>query len=252
MGTPRPEESLVRRLLTLIVVLVLLLVVADRVAWYVAERGVATAIQQSEDLPQQPDVSIGGFPFLTQAWKGVYDDVDVKFRDVPAPEAGVDVEKLDAHLRGVHIPLKDVVDRNVQRAPVDAAAATGWVSFATLDAATAHQIPSSQVTVHYGPGSAPDRVSVTGTYHGPTGNVQLKGEARLEAQDGSLVVTIVPESLNLPPLVRNAVARLLGLTYRVPDLPFGFQVRSVAVGKAGVSATATAKNVVLGPVADAS
>jgi hypothetical protein len=61
----------VRKLLTFIVVLGLLLVLADRVAWWVAERGVATAIQESENLPQRPGVSIGGFPFLTQAIEGV-------------------------------------------------------------------------------------------------------------------------------------------------------------------------------------
>ncbi len=36
-----------RKLLTFIVVVGLLLVLVDRVAWWVAERGVATAIQDS-------------------------------------------------------------------------------------------------------------------------------------------------------------------------------------------------------------
>ena len=80
----------------------------------------------------------------------------------------------------------------------------------------------------------------------------LKGEARLEVQDGSLVVTVVPESLSVPPLVRSAAARLLGLTYTLPDLPLGFQARSVAVGEDGVTVTAVAEDVVLGPVDAAS
>jgi hypothetical protein len=237
-----------RALLTLIVVVALLLVAADRVAWYVAERGVATTIQQSEDLPQRPDVSIRGFPFLTQAWRGVYRDVEVKFRDVPAAQ-GVTVDSLDAHLRGVHVPLKDIVNGSVERTPVDRAGATGRVGFAAMDAATARQIPSNQLTVTYGPGTAPDRLAVAGTYTSRVGPVRLKGEARLVVQDGSLVVALVPESLNVPPIVRSAVARLLGITYQVPDLPFGFEVRSVAVGSDGVTVTATARNVVLGPVA---
>jgi DUF2993 family protein len=241
----------VRGLLTFLVVVALLLVAADRVAWYVAERGVATAIQQSEDLPQRPDVSIGGVPFLTQAVRGTYREVDVRFQDVPAAE-GVTVDQLDAHLRGVHVPLRDLVNREVESTPVDRAGATGRVSFAALDAATARQIPSDRAAVKYGPGSAPDQLTVTGTYATPAGTVQLKGEARLEVQNGSLVVTVVPESLNLPPLVRAAAARLLGLTYQVPDLPFGFQVRSVAVGEDGVTVTAVGEDVVLGPVGAAS
>jgi hypothetical protein len=237
----------VRALLTLIVVVALLLVAADRVAWYVAERGVATAIQQSEDLPQRPDVSINGIPFLTQAWQGNYRDVEVQFRDVPAPD-GVTVDSLDARLRGVHVPLSDVVNRTVESTPVDQAGATGRVSFAALNAATARQIPSNQLTVEYGPGSAPDHLSVTGTYRSVAGAIRLAGEARLVAQNGSLIVTLVPASLNVPAVVRVAVARLLGVTYKMPELPFGFQVRSVAVGQDGVTVSATAENVVLGPV----
>jgi hypothetical protein len=238
----------VRALLTLIVVVALLLVAADRVAWYVAERGVATAIQQSEDLPQRPDVSINGVPFLTQAFRGKYRDVEVGFRDVPAQE-GVTVDSLDAHLTGVHVPLRDIVNRSVERTPVDRADATGRMTFAALDAATAQQIPSNQLSVKYGPGTAPDRLSVTGTYTTRAGALQLRGETRLEVQNGSLVVTVVPESLNVPVVVRAAVARLLGVTYQMPELPFGFRVRSVSVAEDGVSVSASAENVVLGPVA---
>jgi hypothetical protein len=236
-----------RALLTLIVVLALLLVAADRLAWYVAERGVAAAIQESEDLPQPPDVSIGGIPFLTQAWRGVYRRVDVEFENVPAAE-GVTVDELDAQLRGVHVPLNDLVNRQVESTPVDLATATGRLSFQSLDAATAQRIPSDQLTVKYGPGSEPDRLAVTGTYASPAGDVRLRGEARLEAQDGSLVVRLVPESLNVPQFVRAAVARLLRINVKMPDLPFGFQVESVAVAEDGVTVTATAENVVLGPV----
>ena len=236
-----------RALLTLIVVVALLLVAADRVAWYVAERGVATAIQQSEDLPQRPDVSINGVPFLTQAWRGRYRDVDVAFRDVPAAD-GVTVESLDAHLTGVHVPLRDVLNRSVERTPVDQAAATGRVTFAALDAASARQIPSSRLIVRYGPGSAPDRLSLTGTYTTRAGAIRLRGETRLTARNGSLVATLVPESLNVPVVVRATVARLLGVTYELPELPFGFQVRSVTVAEDGVTVSAAAENVVLGQV----
>jgi hypothetical protein len=237
----------VRALLTLIVVVALLLVAADRVAWYVAERGVATAIQESEDLPQRPDVSIHGVPFLTQAFRGVYRDVDVRFRDVPAAQ-GVTVESLDANLTGVHVPLRDIVNRAVERTPVDRATATGRVTFPALDAATARQLPSNTLTVKYGPGTAPDHLSVTGTYATRAGTVRLRGEARLQVRNGSLVVTPVPESLNVPAVIRSTVARLLGVTYQMPELPFGFKARSVTVDETGVTVSAAAENVVLGPV----
>jgi hypothetical protein len=241
----------VRKLLTFIVVLGLLLVLADRVAWWVAERGVATAIQESENLPQRPGVSIGGFPFLTQAIEGVYREVDVTFQDVPAAE-GVTVDELHADLEGDHVPLEAIVNRTVESAPVDRAAATGRVGFASLNTATERQLQSDELTITYGSAAGADRLAFTGTYDGIAGNLQLKGEARLIVQDGSLVVTVLPDTLNVPQVVRDTVARLLGISYQVPDLPFGFQVRSVAVGQDGVTVTATAEDVVLGPVEDTS
>lgn len=236
-----------RKLLTFLVVVGLLLLLVDRVAWWVAERGVAATIQESENLPERPDVSIGGFPFLTQAIDGVYEEVDVTFRDVPAP-SGVTVDQLDAHLRGVHVPLEAILNQAVESAPVDRAVATGRVGFDDLNTATERQIRSDELTVTYGPAAGTDRLLFTGTYQGPIGNLQLRGEAKLEVQDGSLVVTVLPDSLNVPTLVRDVVARLLDVSYQVPDLPFGFQVRSVTVGPDGVEVTATAQDVVLGPV----
>jgi len=240
----------VKALLTLIVVVLLLLVAADRVAWYVAEKGVAQAVQDSEDLKKRPDVSIGGIPFLTQAWSGKYEDVEVTFEDFPAAE-GVTVDKLDAHLHGVHVPRQDIIDRSVKSAPVDRAEATAWVGFDALNTATSRQVGTDELKVTYGAGKAPDRLAVTGTYDGPAGNLQLQGEAKLEVQDGALVVTLVPESLNVPPVIRDTIARLIGVTYKLPQLPFGFEARSVAVGTEGVQVTANARDVVLGSVKQA-
>lgn len=235
-----------RGLVTTLITLVVLLVAADRAAWWLAERGVATAIRQSEGLDRQPEVSIGGIPFLTQAFRGRYERVDVRFLDVPAEE-GLRLDELDARLRGVRVPLRDVVDRTVERTPVDQADATAQVGFAALNAAAASRIPSEQLTVRFSAGSRDDRVALDGEYQGPLGAVRLKGEARVVVRDGGLAVALVPETLNVPRLVRNAVARLLGLTFQLPPLPFDFEATSVAVTPAGVTVTAAARDVVLGP-----
>jgi hypothetical protein len=170
---------------------------------------------------------------------------------VPAAE-GVTVDELHADLEGVHVPLEAIVNRTVESAPVDRAAATGRVGFASLNTATERQLQSDELTITYGSAAGADRLAFTGTYDGIAGNLQLKGEARLIVQDGSLVVTVLPDTLNVPQVVRDTVARLLGISYQVPDLPFGFQVRSVAVDQDGVTVTATAEDVVLGPVEDTS
>src|SRR6266487_1277477 len=66
-----------------VAVLIALLVAADRVGLYVAERLAGDTIESSQDLSSRPDVDIGGFPFLNQAITGNYDKITVTAHDVP-------------------------------------------------------------------------------------------------------------------------------------------------------------------------
>ena len=52
-----------------LVLLVVLLVVADRLAARVAGQVVADRIKASQHLTTTPKVSVKGFPFLTQLWR---------------------------------------------------------------------------------------------------------------------------------------------------------------------------------------
>jgi hypothetical protein len=235
----------VRRLLVVVVVLALLLVVADRVAAGVAERQVAQTIQESEGLADRPEVDIAGIPFLTQALRGDYRQIDVTIHGLTA-EQDLTIDELDGRLNGVRVPLRDVVQRSVSSAPVDLATATGRTNFDALNEAAKTRLPSDRLTATFGAGSAPDRLSVTGSYASPVGAIAVRGEARIVIQDGDLVVTAVPDSLSIPSRLRDVVARLLDLSFRLPDLPFGFQARSVAVSPEGIAVTATARDVTLG------
>ena len=82
----------VRRVLIVVAVLAVLLVGADRAAVWAAQRGLAAAIQQSQDLAETPEVHIGGFPFLTQAISGNYQQVDVTVADLPT-QSGLQVDQ---------------------------------------------------------------------------------------------------------------------------------------------------------------
>ncbi|MEV7244142.1 DUF2993 domain-containing protein [Streptomyces sp. NPDC093248] len=73
-----------RILLILLVVLGLLFVVVDRVAVHFAEGEVADRLKTTENLASTPDVSIKGFPFLTQLASGELDDVEVGVKDYEA------------------------------------------------------------------------------------------------------------------------------------------------------------------------
>ncbi|MHB9860741.1 LmeA family phospholipid-binding protein [Streptomyces sp. YIM S03343] len=94
-----------RILLVVVVILGGLFVVVDRVAVYFAEGQVADKLKTRENLADTPDVSIKGFPFLTQVASGSLDDVEVGIKDYEATtgEAGktVRIDDLKADMKGV-------------------------------------------------------------------------------------------------------------------------------------------------------
>jgi len=67
----------VKALIISLVVLLGLLVVADRVTVNIAEQKVAEQIARQGGLDGTPAVDITGFPFLTQAIAGHYDDIRI-------------------------------------------------------------------------------------------------------------------------------------------------------------------------------
>ncbi|MEV7322516.1 DUF2993 domain-containing protein [Streptomyces sp. NPDC093970] len=94
-----------RIFLIVVVVLGVLFVVVDRVAVHFAEGEAAGKLKTSENLASTPDVSIEGFPFLTQVAGGTLDDVRVGIKDYDATTgtAGktIRVEDLKADMKGV-------------------------------------------------------------------------------------------------------------------------------------------------------
>jgi DUF2993 family protein len=55
-----------RKLLIAVIILVGLLVAADRVGAVVASHEIASQVQTAYNLPSKPSVTVRGFPFLTQ------------------------------------------------------------------------------------------------------------------------------------------------------------------------------------------
>jgi hypothetical protein len=234
-----------RRLVGFVIVLVILLVAVDRVAWLVAQRGVADSIQSSADLATRPDVKVRGFPFLTQVIKGRYDHVDGTLDDLSVQD-GLTVDQLKVQLNGVHVTLGELIHRTISSAPVDSASATATVSYDSIDQVAKANLPGRGLDVEFTQGRA-GLLSVTGTYSSSLIKTQINGDAQVLIQNGELVVRVVPESLDrLPVAVRSEVTPLLGGSYRLPSLPFGFKAKSVSVEPNGIAVLATATSVHLG------
>jgi hypothetical protein len=229
-----------RRLLVALVVVLGLLLVADRVGATVAAGAVATQVQSSTRLTSPPEVEIDGFPFLTQALAGRYDEVTVQARDVPAGE--LTLSRLDATLSGVQVPLSQALSGSVTRVPVAGVTARALVAYGELSRRSGDR----RLTV----APAGDRVRVTGSVLVLGRTVTATAVSRVEVVDGALVLTAESYSVGdaaADDLLTRALGGRLDLRIPVSGLPYGLQLTAVDVQDDGVSVLAEAGATVLAP-----
>jgi hypothetical protein len=227
----------VKGLLITLVVLVGLAVVADRVGVGIAEKRVAEQIRQQGHLAGTPTVDITGFPFLTQAMAGDYTDVRIGLTaaDLGQPEG----TSADVSLRGVRVPLSDVLSGSVQQIPVDSIDGTATLSYALLSA----KLGGDTTLRREGNG-----LRITKTVHvaGFTLPLTAAGTVRLRGND--LLIDVQKASgvgVSVPGFLVDRVSGLLDLTYTVPALPFGLKLTSVRPGADGVVVDVAATHAVL-------
>jgi hypothetical protein len=218
----------VRKLVTALLVLVVLLVVGDRVAVHYVEKSVADRMREDGRLTVTPDVDIRGFPFVTQALRGRYDRVDIHVRDLE--RNGLTMSRLDVTVRGAKLPLDKV--RTATDVPVDSLQASGVVTYLEL----AHESGLAGVTVT----PDGDRVKVTGKIAG----AQVTVTSTLTLKGDRIVVTaqsIGAGAVSLP------AGGVLDFSVRVPQLPYGLHLDSAKAYPDGVHLTASSGVTVLTP-----
>jgi len=224
-------------LVVLLLVLGGVLVVADRVGARVAEGRVAEQVAARGGLNGEPAVDITGFPFLTQALSGEYEDVRI---GLTAEQLGQPAgTRADVSLRGVHVPLSDVLSGSVRQIPVDRVDGTATLSYALL----ASQLGGDTVLAPEG-----DRVRITRSVEvlGFDLTLTAVGTVTLAGQD--VVVDVEDASagaVDVPAFVLRQAEDLLDLSYRVPALPFGLQLTSVEPTAEGVDVAVEATDTVL-------
>ncbi|MCK9877600.1 DUF2993 domain-containing protein [Frankia sp. Ag45/Mut15] len=254
--TPPARSHRRRRVLAIVLaVLVVLFVVGDRVGVVIAKgqmraqvkAGLAENLKPGDPVPTITDVSIGGFPFLTQVLFGKFTDIGVGLDGIPTP--GPKISSVRAHLRGVHVPLGDALTDNVGTVPVDDVKATVGITYADLNAYLATQKTPVQVT----PVDGGKQVKVTGTVPIPGfGSQQVGGVTTFEVTDNKLSLipsqlTVEGDGLNFSiPVPGELLKSVLGaVPIPVSGLPFHLTIVDASTNGTGLSLTATAKDVVL-------
>ena len=225
-----------KALLIVLLVLVGLAAVADRVAVRVAENQVGAQIARQAGLHGSPAVHIGGFPFLTQAVAGRYQDVRIS---LPAEALGQPGTSADVDLRGVRVPLSAILSRSVQEIPVDSVDGTATISYA-------------QLAAHIGPDTtlqrAGDQLRITRTVELLGQRVPLTATGSVTLEGNQLVVDVQHASgagVQVPGFLVDQASNLLDLRYPVPALPFGLRLTSVVPADDGVRVAVTAAQTVL-------
>jgi hypothetical protein len=236
-----------RILLIIVVVLGGIFVAVDRIAVNVAENKAADKIKSSQGLNSTPDVSIKGFPFLTQVLASKLDEVDVKVSGITASAQGRSIE-----LTEVTAQLKDVtINSSFSSAVAADATGTARISYADLTK------------------SAPKgaTVSYAGAERAAKGQVKVTGDIAelLEGAGAS-----VPESLKalpplstystvsfvggdrvrlhaetLPPLVDSQLRKIVDYDLKVAGLPSSIKLQKTSAAENGVEFTGTGTDVSL-------
>jgi hypothetical protein len=227
----------VKGLLIALVVVLGLAVAADRIAVGIAEDKVAEQLAAKGGLAGTPSVDIAGFPFLTQAIAGDYDDVRISLTaaDLGQP-AGT---RADVRLHGVHVPLSSVLSGSVSQVPVDRIDGTATLSYALLAA----QLGGDTTLRREGDGL---RITKTVEVLGQTLPLTAVGTVTLDGND--LVVDVQKAAgagVNIPGSLVDRVSDLLDIRYTVPALPFGLRLTGVEPADDGVDITVAAQDTVL-------
>jgi hypothetical protein len=224
-----------KRLLIVLLVLLGLAAAADRFVAGAAERAAADQVRKTTKSTGDTDVKFHGFPFLTQAVRGRFEQVDVTVRGVP--ESGLSVTRIDAQFTGVRLSLGKAVSGELAAVPTDGATARVRLSYADLNAYLRRR---GTIRVS---GSA-GRLAVSGQVRVRGALVTANGFATARLRPGSLVIQTTEAAVNGVAAPAAAV-RALTVTVPLAALPFGIELEAVEVADDALVVVGSARSIVI-------
>ncbi|MER6110171.1 LmeA family phospholipid-binding protein [Streptomyces hirsutus] len=238
-----------RILLIIAVVLGGIFVIVDRLAVNFAEGEVADRLKSTENLSTTPDVSINGFPFLTQIAGGSLDEVRIGIQEY---EAGTGDGKQNIRIEDLRADMKGV-EFSGDFSSATAADATGTASVTYDELLKTAKSESTQV----GPGVT---AGVIGLSDGGNGKIKVAVEATVlgtklpepvsvlssvAVVDGD-TVRVHADALPAFGGIEMAEARVREITdfeQKIDGLPGGIKLDKVEAGKSGVDITVRGSDV---------
>ena len=219
-------------LVIFLVLLIGLVIAADRIGLWVAQDQIAKNVATQYDLDHKPTVKIKGFPFLNQALNGEYGEIDVNVGDVT--QLGVHLTNTMVTLKGVKAPLSDAVHGDATQMVADTATSTATVSYADVGKEAPRGLKISakgKVLQVRGP------VTVLGLSRTVTATVTVKPSGR--------TVRVLPQTVDAggTTLPVALVQQAFSFTLPVKGLPLNTRISDVQVGKDGLRVTTIGEHV---------
>lgn len=222
----------------LVVIAILLIggvIAADRVGVHIAEDEIAKQVAAQYQLDAEPDVTIHGVPFLTQALGGEYDQIDVALG--AWAEKGVTVQDARLELAGVRAPLGDVINGNASNLTVRTATVSAVVPYSVL------QKYAPQGVTRLSPKGDDLQAHVTSSVFG----LRLSGSLVASLKATSKGITVTPKSISNssgPPVPVPMLQQRFAFTVPVRNLlPMGARISELVVTPNGLRIGASADNV---------
>lgn len=226
---------MLKRVLVGVAILLGLAALADRFLARAAGDAAGGQVRKAAHTQEAADVKFRGFPFVTQALAGRFDEVDVVARDVPAE--GLQIKRIDVHFRGVHVRLGKALAGELEAVPTEKADATARLTYDDLNSYLRRR---GSLTV----AAAGGRVSVGGQVRVNGAIISGKGTANVTLRPGSIVLQVTDASAG-GIAIPAAATRLMTITVSTQALPFGMALQSVDVRDDALILHGTASGIVI-------
>jgi len=185
-------------------------------------------------------VRLHGTPFLTQALRGRYTEIEVTAAGLQLGEiAGA---SLVAHLHNAYLPLRDLIGRRARELPCEEV--LGHVVLPYDELARLAKVPGLGFTFTDGNLIASASLPVPGI----SLLARVSGRAELTVRDGGMVWMQVRAvgvaGIALPSLVINQLLPSLNVPIPLPPLPYGLALDRLELDPDGIVAFGSARAVV--------
>jgi hypothetical protein len=232
----------------IVIVVLVLLVIGDFVAKAVATNDITSQIQSQAKLANSPQVSIQGFPFLTQVISKDLQEIDIKLSNVPA--GPVTITTITAVAKGVHI------NSSWNGGLVDSVNGTAFISFGALGQALSSTGVSQIVNISLAQ-AGPNKIKATASFAGLASITEVATVKQVGNkitimfdQNGSSGGSAIGD---IGGVIGNVIGGSSGsgsggptipdLSFTLPsNIPAGLKLASVSVTATGVVATVSAQH----------